>query len=75
MKIKKNSKNLNRLVFITAVMWMLHAALMLHCCAVETFGWAFINFGCIALWFTAFINFLDILTDYEASKRQKGGRN
>ena len=67
--MKKNQKNLNRLVNFTSVMWILFAALMIHYCATEHFGYAFACFGAAALWFTAFINFADIREDYENEKK------
>lgn len=68
MKIRKTMKNLNRLVRFTGIMSVLGAALMLHCCAIECFGWAFTAFGCAIFWFTAFIAFADIREDYEQER-------
>lgn len=68
-KIKKNLKNLNRLVRLTGIMSVISAAFMLHCCAAESFGWAFTAFGCAVIWFTAFTNFADIRDDYEEGRK------
>lgn len=68
MKIKKNLKNLNRLVRFTGIMSVIGGAAMLHCFASESFGWAFTALGCTALWFTAFIAFADIREDYAAER-------